>query len=363
MPLPTPLIELHRAAGASFADLAGHDVPAHFGDPDREYREALAGAVVFDRSPAGKVELTGKDAPSFLHNLCTNDIEGLPLGGGCEAYFCDHRAKVLAHVFVYHVLSAGRHAFWLDVTPGFNDKVFKHLDKHLISEAVELVDQTEQFAQLHLAGPRAKAILESALGEPVPDLAEFLHMERTFGSTATCHVRRHDPLGLPGYDLVCRNDRAEGLWRTLQAAGATPAGQQVWETLRIEAGTPVYGIDINEDRFVMEVARALRAVSYSKGCYLGQEPIVMARDRTGFVNRAFLGVKVLEGGPLPAGTKLFREAAEVGLITSSGHSPRLSAPLALGYIRRGHQEPGLRLEADTAEGHRPVEVLSFPPVA
>jgi glycine cleavage system aminomethyltransferase T len=113
----------------------------------------------------------------------------------------------------------------------------------------------------------------------------------------------------------------------------------------------------------MEVARAPRAVSYTKGCYLGQEPIVMARDRAGFVNRAFLGVKVLEGGPPPAGTKLFREGAEVGLVTSAVQSPRLRAPLALAYIRRGHQDPGLRLEAHTPEGRRPAEVLPFPPVS
>ena len=362
MASPTSLTDLHRSAGATLTELAGFDVPAHFADPDREYREAINGAALFDRSPAGKIEVSGKDAPAFLHNLCTNDINGLPLGGGCKAYFCEHRARVLAHALVYHVLSAGRHAFWLDVTPGFNDKVLKHLDKHLISEAVELTDYTNRFAQIHLAGPKAKSVLESALGEPVPDLAEFQHMERTFGSSATCSIRRHDPLGVPGFDLVCLNESAEGVWRMLRAAGATPAGQQAWETLRIEAGTPVYGIDIGEDRFVMEVARAPRAVSYAKGCYLGQEPIVMARDRAGFVNRAFLGVKVLDGGPLPAGTKLYRDAAEVGLITSSTQSPRLGAPLAVGYIRRGHQDPGLRLEADTPDGRRQVEVLSFPPV-
>jgi len=361
MPSHTPLSALHRAAGASFTDLAGFEVPAHFGDPNLEYQTALAGAALFDRTPTGKVEVSGKDAPSFLHNLCTNDINGLPLGGGCEVYFCDHRAKVLAQALVFHILSGGHHAFWLDVAPGFNDKVLKHLDKHLISEAVELADQTGRFAQLHLAGPRAKAVLEGAIGEPMPDLAEFLHMERTFGSTATCSVRRNDPLGVPGYDLVCLNERAEGVWRMLQSAGAVPAGQVAWETLRVEASTPVYGIDIGEDRFVMEVARASRAVSYSKGCYLGQEPIVMARDRAGFVNRSFLGVRVLDAGLLPAGTKLFREGNEVGLVTSCIHSPRLDAPLALGYIRRGHQEPGLRLEAALPDGRRAVEVLTFPP--
>ncbi|HKB06296.1 MAG TPA: aminomethyltransferase family protein [Gemmataceae bacterium] len=362
MARPTPLTELCRTAGATWTEVAGWEVPLHFGDSDREYKQALSGAALFDRSPQGKVEVSGKDAPAFLHNLCTNDINGLPVGGGCEAYFCDQRAKVLAHALVYHVMSAGRHAFWLDVTAGFNEKVIQHLDRHLISEAVELANHTSSFAQIHVVGPQAKPVLEKALGEPLPDLAEFLHMERTFGSTATCHVRRHDPLGLPGFDLVCRNERAEGVWRMLLAAGAAPAGEAAYNTLRIEAGTPVYGVDIGEDRFVMEVPRALRAVSYTKGCYLGQEPIVMARDRAGFVNRAFLGVKVLEGGPLPAGTKLFRDGAEVGVVTSSVRSPRLQAPLALGYIRRGHQDPGLRLEADTPEGRRPVEVRPFPPV-
>src|SRR5918993_1224120 len=197
MPRPTPLTETTRAAGAAFTDVAGFEVPATYGDPGREYRAALESAALFYRSAAGKIEAAGKDAPAFLHNLCTNDIDGLPLGGGCEAYFCDQRAKVLAHALVYHVLTGGRHAFWLDVTPGFNEKVLQHLDRHLISEAVELADQTEQFAQVHLAGPRAKAVLEKALGEPVPHLAEFQHMERTFGSPPPCHIRRHDPLGVP----------------------------------------------------------------------------------------------------------------------------------------------------------------------
>src|SRR5262249_24886933 len=131
---------------------------------------------------------------------------------------------------------------------------------------------------------------------------------------------------------------------------------------RVEAGTPLDGVDFDENRFVVEVGRTSQAISYGKGCYLGQEPIVMARDRAGHVNRAFLGVKVLEGSVLPSGTKLFRDGNEVGLITSSAISPRLGAPIALGYIRRGHQDPGTNLEAETPEGTRGVEVLPFPPV-
>ena len=99
-------------------------------------------------------------------------------------------------------------------------------------------------------------------------------------------------------------------------------------------------------------------MSYEKGCYLGQEPIVMARDRAGHVNRAFLGLKVLDGGPLPPGTKLFRDGQEVGLVTSSCDSPRLGAPVALAYLKWKHQEPGTRMEA----GNQTVEVVGLPPV-
>lgn len=328
-----------------------------------EYDAATTAAAIFDRSDAARLVLTGPDAPMFLGNLSTNDIKNLPLGGGCEAYFCDARAKVQFQTWIYHIrLSDGRHAMWVETTPGRNEALTKYLDRYLISEQVEIADRTADFTQFHLAGPRAKAVLETALGDTIPDLPEFAHMERTFGANGTCSVRRRDPLGLPGFDIVCRTELADGVRGLLTAAGAMPAGPQTLETLRIEAGTPVFGPDIDENRFVMEVGNALRAVSYTKGCFLGQEPIVMARDRAGHVNRAFSGLKVLEGGPLPHGAKVFRDGQEVGLVTSSCHSPRLGLPVALGYLRWKHQEIGTRMEAETPAGRQPVEVVGLPPV-
>lgn len=331
-------------------------------DPD--YRAAISEAALFDISNTGKLLLTGPDAPMFLGNLSTNDTKNLPLGGGCEAFFCDSRAKVQFQVWIYHVrLSDGRHAMWVETTAGRNAALVKYLDRYLISEQVEIADVTEQFGQLHLAGPHAAIILEKALGSSIPDLPEFAHMERTFGSNATCSIRKRDPLGLPGFDIVCRVELIEGVRGLLVAAGAVSGTPKTFETLRIEAGTPLFGPDIDENRFVMEVGRATRAVSYSKGCFLGQEPIVMARDRAGHVNRAFLGLKILEGqSPLLAGTKLFHDGQEVGAVTSSCLSPRLMAPIALAYLRWKHQEPGTRMEAETSVGRLPVEVLGLPPV-
>jgi glycine cleavage system aminomethyltransferase T len=328
-----------------------------------DYTAAITTAALFDTSSAGKPELTGPDAPLFLGNLCTNDTKNLPLGGGCEAYFCDSRAKVQFAAWIYHVkLGDGRHAMWVETTPGRNSELVKYLDRYLISEQVEIADVTDRFAQFHLAGPLAVEIVAKAIGEVIPELPEFAHMERTFGATATCSIRRRDQLGVPGFDIVCLRERAEGVRGLLESSGALKGTPETFEVLRIEAGTPIYGIDIDADRSVMEVGRFERAVSYAKGCFLGQEPIVMARDRTGHAVRSFLGLKVLEGGPLPSGSKLLRDGQEVGVVTSSTFSPRLGLPVALGYLKWKHQDPGLRLEAQTPAGSQSVEVVGLPPV-
>jgi folate-binding protein YgfZ len=359
MPEHTPLHDATTKAGASRVEDAGWLVPAHFGDAAGEYAQARSGCVVFDQSHRGKVELTGGEAASFLHNLCTNDIKDLPLGGGCEFFLTTNKAKVVAHGFAYHVrLGDGRPALWLDLEPGTAEKVIQHLDRYVISEQVEFADRTREFAQMHLAGPNAIAVLERALMDEIPPLAELQHMERTFGADVTCHVRRRDPLGMPGFDVVCLRARGEAVWQLLVRAGANPAGKEAFEVLRVEAGTPVWGGDIDENTFAPEVGRTAQAISYGKGCYLGQEPIVMARDR-GQVNRALLGVK-LPAGVVPRGSLLFREGKEVGRVMTSVVSPRLATAIGLAYVRRGSQEPGTMLEVEANTARRTAEVLKLP---
>jgi folate-binding protein YgfZ len=144
----------------------------------------------------------------------------------------------------------------------------------------------------------------------------------------------------------------------LAEAGAKPAGRQSYEALRVEAGAPLQGVDVDEETFAPEVGRTRQAICYTKGCYLGQEPIVMARDR-GHVNRALLGLK-LPGGPVPPNSLLYREGKEVGRVTSSVVSPRLGTAIALAYIRRGNQEPGTVVEVEAGGPRRPAEVTRLP---
>jgi folate-binding protein YgfZ len=325
------------------------------------YTAALEHVALFDLSPTGKLLLTGPDAPQFVHNLCTNAVADLPLGAGCPAYLCDPRAKVLFPLWIYHLrLGDGRHALWLETAAGYSQDLLTHLDRYLISEQVEMSNVTDRFAQFHLVGPQATALLASAIAAEVPPLPAWGHMERNIGPL-TVHIRRFDRLGVTGYDIVVLAERRTLLRDHLESLGAISGTSSAYETLRIEAGFPLFGVDYDRERSVLELPNFHQAVSYTKGCFPGQEPIVMARDRTGHPVRTFVGLKVLQGGPPMPGTRLLQQQREVGIVTSSTFSPRLQAPLALGYIRWGIHTPGQTIDIEPAAGSRPALVLGPPP--
>ncbi len=320
-------------------------LPAHT-DPAAEYEAARTGAAVFDVSHRGKVEVAGPDAARFLHNLTSNDVLRLTPGAGCEAFLCTAKARVVAYLLLWNQPRPdGTPAFWLDLAPGMAAKAIQHLDYYLISEQVELADRTAEFAQLYLAGPRAPDILAQVFPAQSP-LAPL--------RSGPGPVRRHDALGVPGYDVLAAPSEAPKVWQSLVAAGARPAGQEAFEALRIEAGTPEYGSDIDENTFAPEAGRTAQAICYTKGCYLGQEPIVMARDR-GQINRTLLRLR-LPDGPVPPGSLLYRDGKEVGRVTSSAAVPGRGISVGLAYVRRGNQDLGTILEVDVGGQRLPAAV-------
>lgn len=323
------------------------------------YEAARHAAACFDLSERGKLEVIGPDARTFLHNLCSNDIRGLAPGQGCEAFFLTLKARVVAHGWIYCIPAAeGEPSLWLDLAPGMAATTMQHLDRHLISEQVELADRTNELAQLHVAGPQGASVLAAVL-DPLPELAPLQAARVRTRAGGACQVRRFEPLALPGWDLLCPAGDAAALRQALAEAGAVAAAQAVYDVLRVEAGTPLHGIDIDDSHLAMEAGRTLQAISFSKGCYLGQEPIVRTRD-LGHVNRTLLGVQIESATALPAGAKLFRGGEEVGYLTSSVVSPRLGRAIALGYVRRGSQEPGTPLEVEAAGSRYAAFVASLP---
>ncbi len=345
MPERTPLYQACAEAGAEFTENAGWLVPRRFKGVEEEYRNTWQEAAVFDLSDHGKIELSGPDSPSFLHNLCTNDIVHLAPGGGCEAFFATLKAKIVAHAFLYRAVApAAETGFWTDVAASATERLFKHLNRYLISEQVEINDRSKEFAQIYLAGPKAISVVRQVAGHEFAELADWEHRQISIGPAQACQIRRHDLLNLPGYDILCANQHAVIVWRMLTQAGAYPVGAETFNILRIEAGTPIEGLDFDENYLVMELGRTKQTISYTKGCYLGQEPVVRSRD-LGHVNRTLLGVKIHARSAVKSGTKLLREGKEVGQVTSSAYSPRLDTAIALAYIRRGNQEPGTVLFA------------------
>ena len=358
----SPLHDTTARAGAAFVEEAGWTMPLHYGDPATEYRQAREAAALFDLSHRGKVEVTGPEARTFLHNLLSNDVKSLAYSRGRETFLCNVQARVLAYGLVYclkifedSAFVSSHDAFWLDLDPGFGDKVTKHLDWHLISEQAEIADRTATFAQLHLAGPHAAALLEQ---DGIKGLAPGELVQTGFGED-TVQFRRTDRLGVPGYDIVCPAAIAEAYWTRYVVRGARPAGLAAEGVLRVEAGTPVYGKDVTENNLAPEVGRTAQAISYTKGCYLGQEPIVRLRD-LGHANRVLTGLRVEGTQPVPAGAKLWREGKEVGQVTSSVYSPALGTVIALAYVRRGNTEPGTALEVEIDSTRAGGSVASLP---
>jgi folate-binding protein YgfZ len=324
--------------------------------PFPDYANACRGAALFDISTWGKIEITGPDAAKFLHNMCTNDVVNLAAGSGREAFLTTGQAKIVAHVLIYHLAKGD---FWLDAGPDLGEAVTKHLDHFHVAEQFDVADRTPEWFQFHLAGPHAPNVLGRVLGEEPPAFLELQHVTRSLGLAVSAQIRRHDVLGLPGYDLLGPREQAAVVWQSLTTAGASPAGLEAYHTLRIEAGMPLYGVDVDATNLPQEVGRMEQTVSFTKGCYIGQETV--ARIRTyGHVNRSLVGLKLASDKAVPRGAKVFRDGAEVGYVTSSVRSPRLGTAIALGYVRRGSQEPGTSVTVEAEDSRWTAEVVSLP---
>jgi folate-binding protein YgfZ len=329
------------------------------GDWQGEYCRACKDIAVFQLNGQGTIQVIGEDAGSFLHNLCTNDVKGLRPNFGREAFFTTGQARVLGLGCIFLVFETdGRHAFWVDLPSGLAPKILQHLDRHLISERVELRDCSNELTVLHCAGPRAADALEKLGSYSVSSLAP-LQLRVSASREHIQQIRRFERVALPGFDIVCAKAAAPVIVGKLSDMGAKPADEAIFEILRVEAGMPLYGQDMDETNLPQEIGRTERAISFTKGCYIGQETI--ARIRTyGHVNRSLVGVRLVDMKPPLAGSKITIADKEIGLITSAVYSPRAECAIALAYVRRGYDVAGTRVEIWAAGDKLAAEVVSLP---
>lgn len=305
-----------------------------------EYEALTGGIGVADLTDRTRIELRGGDRMRFLHSFCTNDIQRLTPGSGCEAFVTNHQGKTIGHIFVY----CQAEALLLDAVARQAGTLIAHLERFVISDDVTFHDQTEITGELLVAGPQAATLLQRLCGEQVPQ-GPGDHKVVTIAGQKAC-IACVDFIRPSSYFIAAPRVDIDAIGQAINQAGVVRCGTDAVEAARLESGTPLFGHDITEENLPQEIRRDAQAISFTKGCYLGQETVARI-DAMGHVNRLLAGVRWPDGrSPIPQpGTELKVGDKVVGHVTSVAWSPRLDQPLAIALVRRLSAQPGTRLDS------------------
>lgn len=349
----TGLYELHRTLGATFEDERGWELPGRYQDPVQEHRAVRESAGIVDISYRAVYQVTGSERIRFLNGMVTNDVGKLEDGQGCYACLLNPQGKIVADVEIYAV----RDYHLMEVDSRWKEHALDHLNKYIIADDVAF-EELGNCILLALQGPGANTVLRHVLsGAALPD-GEQRCVELTLNDHVV-RVIQTSITGEQGYKLVIPRERGADVWRAVQEAGATPVGMTALNTLRLEAGIPWFGVDFDETHFPQEAGIEDRALSFTKGCYVGQEFVIRIAHR-GHVNRRISGL-ITEREPVPRpGDRVMREDKEVGRITSAARSPTLGKIIGLGMLRREFQESGTAVRIERGSESIPAEVSALP---
>ncbi len=313
-----------------------------------EYQALRYAAGVVDRSDRGAVLVTGPDATSFLQNLVSQDLDALADGGGGHSLLLTPQGKLDVD---FRVLRVGDE-WWCDCEAGFGERLAASLNRFKIRVKVDVTDRSDDWGQLVVRGPETRTRVEAATGVALPVDA---HDHVSWG--ANRRLVRADWPGVEGIDVVGSSDAIDDARRVLVEAGVAECGVDGYEILRVEAGVARQGLDTDEKTIPQEAFLERDAVSFTKGCFLGQE-LVCRIDTRGHVNRFLRGVRVDAGNALSVGTEVLAEGKVIGALTSVAASPELG-PIALAMVRR-QVEPPADVVVRGPDGDRAAHVEALP---
>lgn len=359
----------HGAAAAP-ADVAAPGavrVPRNYGDPAAEYEAARGDVVIVERRDRRFIRVHGRDPVRMVQGLVSNDVAAASAGRSVYATVLTPKGRMIADV---RVLRRGDELV-LETDAAALEPLTTHLRKFVPPLFARFEDVTATRTAFTVLGPAAPALLERLLGQRLPaerdavvdaTLAAADAAGSAGDSDADVVIVTTSHVDEPCFDITCDAEHGPLVWARLTSAGARPIGTATLDVLRIEAGTPVWGAELDDATIPLEAGLREHAISETKGCYTGQEVIIRILHR-GHVNWHLRGVMLGDAAAPARGAALHNDdGKKVGRITSAAWSPRYGATIGLGYIRR-EVEPGtvLRLE-DSAVVAR-VVALPFPDVA
>jgi folate-binding protein YgfZ len=353
--MSSPLRDRLRAAGAAFTEVAEHDVVRDFGDPSAEYAAVRNGAGIAQRGDLVRLRMTGRDPVKMMHGLITNDLAGAADGRGVYAAMLTPKGRTVAELRAFRTEADGGTQLLLDFPAEAARGAREHLKKFVPPLFARWQDVTDEVECIGVYGPAAVGLLRGALLAEVPARAEDSYVEVEWEGEPLL-VARTLYAGLEdGYDLFVPSVVAARVWDALTTTGgARPIGFAALETLRIEAGRPRYGHELSEEVIPTEAYQETglleRAISFTKGCYTGQEVIIRIAHR-GHVNRHLRGL-LLGDQPIPQAKQPLHDpdsGKPVGWVTSATRSPLLSQTIALAFVRR-EIDPGKAVHLGTQGG-------------
>lgn len=350
---PLLLHDFHAARGATFQASGSGESVAFYGSVDSEYLALTQSSALIDLSFRSRLCLLGTDREKFLHGQVTNEILRLNVGQGTYAALVTSKGKIETDLFIYKL----NDELLLDFEPGLAEKISARLEKYIIAEDVQIIDVTPHYSLLSLQGPRSGEALQSAALAASLPISPLGWTKETLPG-GDLYITANGRYGSAGFDLFVPNSELQGI-ATRLSEHSKWIGIDATEIARIENAIPRFGVDMDESNLAPE-ALAERAISYTKGCYIGQE--VIARIRTyGQVAKALRLIQ-LPATPeaLPQRLeKLFQKGREVGYITSSTISPKHAAKIALAFVRKEANALGESLQVGAPEGAE-AKVLALP---
>jgi folate-binding protein YgfZ len=356
---PLALHEFHAARHARFTEVRGQEAVEDYGDWLAEHAALRQSCAVLDLSFRSRLVLTGGDRARLLNGQVTNNVKDLPAGEGCYAALVTNKGRMQSDLNI-HILPE---EILLDFEPGLTAAITERFDKYIIADDVQVIDAAPHYGLLSVQGPQAwEAIERTGLN--------FVRSEKNFQSRSLQHETLGEiycmslpRIGTCGFDLFVPVNSleplAEQLLTAATALGGRAGGWRALEAARIEAGIPRFGAEMDETNLPPEAGIDARAISYTKGCYIGQE--IIARIRTyGQVAKALRGLRFTEGELPKPGDKLIFGDKEVGSISSALASPALAAHIGMGYVRRERNQIGTELKVRTASGEIGAVIVELP---
>ena len=350
----SPLSDLHASRSLRLVAYHGAEVPSHFTDPAAEHRAVRSAAGLFDFSFRSRFTLTGEHRTRFLHRIVSNDIKSLAPGQGVYTTLLSAQGRILADFYV----CADADRLWIDTDADLAAKAMAILRRYVIGDRVAI--EPSDVAAVSVQGPESRRTMQALFAAAFETESalqdELSHATAEFEGHPGRIVRRSST-GEEGYEIWAEPAALRPLWTRALEIGIVECGVEALESLRIEAGIARYGPDLGEDTLPLE-AGLVNALSFNKGCYIGQEIVERARSR-GHVNWKLVGLRFPPQAAVPAaGEKLHGPSGtEVGEITSACLSPALGRPLALAYVRREVSELGTNLNS---AGGAAAEVVALP---